>query len=133
MNMKRLRYMQVVLLIVLSHAIVAQENLRLWYAQPAVKWTDALPIGNGRIGAMVFGTVEKEHIQFNEETLWSGEPRDYHREGAAQYLPQIRRLLFEGKKDSAEKLAQARFMGVRSNEGKVDGWVDEVRSLKGFS
>lgn len=106
--------------------------LRLWYDEPAEVWTDALPVGNGRLGGMVFGGVEKDRIQFNEETLWNGEPRDYSREGAAAYLDEIRRLLFEGKQKEAEKLAEEHFMGKKSNEGDFDErkkkWLENVRA-----
>ena len=87
-------------------------NLKLRYDEPAVIWTDALPIGNGRLGAMVYGGIEKEMIQFNEDTLWTGKPHDYSHEGAAEYLPQIRKLLFEGKQKEAEELAMDNFMSV---------------------
>lgn len=83
---------------------------KLWYDKPAGKWVEALPVGNGRLGAMVFGGVEKEHLQFNEDTLWTGKPRDYHREGAVKHLPEIRRLLNEGKQGEAEDLAMREFM-----------------------
>jgi alpha-L-fucosidase 2 len=86
-------------------------GLALWYEQPAVTWTDALPIGNGRLGGMVFGGTAEERIQFNEDTLWNGEPRAYHREGAVASLPRIRRLLAEGKQAEAEALAAQEFMG----------------------
>ncbi|MBN2475259.1 MAG: glycoside hydrolase family 95 protein [Pirellulales bacterium] len=82
----------------------------LWYEQPAGDWVEALPIGNGRLGAMVFGGTENERIQFNEDTLWFGEPHDYARAGAAEYLPKIRALLFEGKQREAERLAGQHFM-----------------------
>ncbi len=114
----------------------AQENkmdLKLWYNQPALKWTEALPIGNGRLGAMIFGGVAQDRIQFNEETLWTGEPRNYNREEASAYLAQIRTLLFEGKQKEAEALATEHFLGLRSNEGNRENWVKEVRSLKGLS
>ena len=110
-----------------------QDNHQLWYTSAATKWTDALPLGNGRIGAMVYGGVSDDHIQFNEETLWSGKPRDYNRKGAHQYLAEIRRLLFEGKQAAAEELAQQQFMGVQSSAGDLDGWIREVRSGKGLS
>src|SRR6187551_1953269 len=96
----------------------AQGPLELWYKQPAQKWTEALPIGNGRIGAMIFGAVETDHIQFNEETLWTGEPRDYNRKGAYKYLDTIRQLLFAGKQKEAEALAGEQFMGLKSDEGR---------------
>lgn len=121
----------VALLGMLSSPIKAQE-LKLWYNQPAAKWTDALPLGNGRIGAMVFGGIAQEHIQFNEETLWTGEPRDYNQPDAAKYLPEIRNLLFAGKQAEAEKLAADHFMGTRSAEGKREGWFKDMRALKGL-
>lgn len=81
-------------------------DFSLWYAQPAQKWTEALPIGNGRMGAMVFGGTAHERIQFNEDTLWRGKPHDYVRDGALETLPEIRRLVFEGRADEAAKLAR---------------------------
>lgn len=87
-------------------------NLKLWYTKPAQKWTEALPIGNGRLGAMIFGGVESDRIQFNEETLWNGAPNDYAHKGAYQYLGQIRQLLFDGKQKEAEDLAMKEFMSV---------------------
>lgn len=105
------------------------QDLKLWYNKPAAKWTDALPIGNGRLGAMLFSGVESDRIQFNEETLWTGEPRDYNRKGAYKYLPQLRQLLFEGKQKEAEALAEQQFMGLKSSEGKRDEWVKKVRAL----
>ncbi|MBD2703883.1 glycoside hydrolase N-terminal domain-containing protein [Spirosoma sp. BT702] len=111
----------------------AKQSLLLWYKQPANQWVEALPIGNGRLGGMVFGGVETDHIQFNEETLWTGGPRDYQREGAAQYLPQIRQLLTDGKQAEAEKLAQEKFMGRQSNEDdyvqKKTAWFERVRNV----
>jgi len=87
-------------------------NLKLWYTKPAQKWTEALPIGNGRLGAMIFGGVENDRIQFNEETLWNGAPNDYAHKGAWQYLDQIRQLLFDGKQKEAEDLAMQEFMSI---------------------
>jgi len=80
--------------------------LKLWYRQPAAKWTEALPIGNGHMGAMVFGGTANERVQFNEDTLWKGKPHDYVRAGAGDQLAEIRRLVFEGKADAAGKLAK---------------------------
>lgn len=105
-------------------------TLKLWYAQPAEKWTEALPLGNGRIGAMIFGGVEKDRIQFNEETLWTGGPRDYTRPGASHYLDTIRGLLFAGKQKQAEDLAGEKFMGMRSDEGNREAWINKMRSAK---
>ena len=87
-----------------------QGPLTLWYRQPARHWTEALAVGNGRLGAMVFGGVRRERIQFNEETVWAGGPWDATHPDAAQALPEVRRLLFEGKNAEADKLAAAAMM-----------------------
>ena len=110
--------------------------LKLWYRQPAQKWTEALPIGNGRLGGMIFGGVEEEHIQFNESTLWSGGPRDYQRAGAAQYLGPIRQLLAEGSPNKAEELAEQHFMGRKDKDEEEyaslkNDWIRKVRSDTG--
>lgn len=84
----------------------------LQYHKPAEQWVEALPIGNGYMGAMVFGCTAEERIQFNEDTLWAGQPQDYQNPGAVEVLPELRRLLFEGKQREAEQLAMERFMSV---------------------
>ena len=71
------------------------EALALWYRQPAAQWTDALPIGNGRLGAMVFGGIQEERLQLNEDTLWSGAPREWNNPDAKQHLPEVRALILE--------------------------------------
>lgn len=111
--------------------LVAQD-LKLWYKQPAVKWTEALPLGNGRIGAMVFGGVAQDRIQFNEETLWTGGPRDYNKHGAYKYLDSIRHLLFAGRQKEAEALAEKEFMGTKSSEDFKEIWTRNVLALKGM-
>jgi len=73
----------------------AGAGLALWYKQPAEKWTDALPIGNGRLGAMVFGGVNAERLQLNEDTLWSGAPSEWNNPEAKQHLGEVRRLVLE--------------------------------------
>ncbi len=89
----------------------AQENeLKLWYDEPGEAWTDALPVGNGRLGAMVYGKTASELIQFNEETMWTGQPHDYSNEGAHEYLQSLRDLLFEGKQSEAHELGNKHFM-----------------------
>lgn len=87
-------------------------NLTLWYQKPAEEWTDALPVGNGRLGAMVFGGVARERIQFNEETLWDGGPRDTTNPQALAALPKVQQLLFEDKNDEATKLAGETMLGI---------------------
>ncbi len=88
----------------------AQSGLKLFYDQPANKWVEALPLGNGRLGAMVYGGVSQEQIQFNEETLWKGGPHDYSHKDAYKYLDQIRQLLADGKQKEAQDLASEVFM-----------------------
>ncbi|MEX0324360.1 MAG: glycoside hydrolase N-terminal domain-containing protein [Puniceicoccaceae bacterium] len=85
-------------------------SLKLTYDEPATAWTDALPVGNGSMGAMVFGGVGEERIQFNHDTLWAGKPRSYAHKGAVDSLPQLRELLFEGKQKEAEALGMEQFM-----------------------
>src|SRR5215203_368460 len=84
-------------------------DLLLWFNSPAVQFTQSLPLGNGRLGAMVFGGVAEEKIVLNKSSLWSGSPQDADRPDAAQYLPEIRRLLLEGKNAAAEKLVYEHF------------------------
>jgi alpha-L-fucosidase 2 len=84
----------------------------LFYRQPARYWTEALPIGNGRLGAMVFGGPAEERLQLNEDTLWTGKPHAYQHEGAAAFLPVLRQLLAEGKQKEAEDLASREFMSI---------------------
>lgn len=85
-------------------------SLMLWYDEPANDWTEALPVGNGRLGAMIYGGKENEIIQFNEETLWSGQPHNYANQGAYKYLDDMRKLLWEGKQQEAQELGNAQFM-----------------------
>jgi alpha-L-fucosidase 2 len=80
-------------------------DLRLWYRAPAATWNDALPIGNGRLGAMVFGGIVEERLQLNEDTVWAGEKRDRVNPGAAAALPEVRRLIAAGRPGEAEALA----------------------------
>ncbi|GIX08137.1 MAG: alpha/beta hydrolase [Candidatus Poribacteria bacterium] len=86
-------------------------KLQLWYRAPAGRWEEALPIGNGRMGAMVFGRFPEERLQLNEETLWSGGPYDPTHAEALEHLPEVRRLLLEGKYVQAEELANRYLMG----------------------
>jgi alpha-L-fucosidase 2 len=81
------------------------QPLLLWYRQPAVKWVEALPLGNGRMGAMVFGGVPRERLQLNEDTLYAGGPYDPDNPGAPAILPEVRRLVFAGQYAQAQALA----------------------------
>jgi alpha-L-fucosidase 2 len=82
----------------------------LWYDKPATVWTEALPIGNGRLGAVVYGGAKEEIIQFNEETLWTGQPHDYAHEAAYEYLDELRELLWKGKQKKAHEIGNKHFM-----------------------
>jgi alpha-L-fucosidase 2 len=88
-------------------------DLQLWYNQPAKKWTDALPVGNGRLGAMVFGGITEERIQLNEDTVWAGPPVPQDRVGAYRYIAEARKLIFEGKYSEAQRIIQREVMGQR--------------------
>lgn len=81
-------------------------DLTLWYKTPAKQWINALPVGNGRLGAMVFGGIQQERLQVNEDTLWSGEPRDWNNPQSLHVLPEVRRLIFEARYAEANALAQ---------------------------
>lgn len=109
-------------------------DLKLWYKKPAAVWEEALPIGNGRLGAMIFGAPAVDHIQFNEETLWAGEPNDYSHPGAYRYLAQIRELLWLHRQKEAEDLALREFMSVPIRQQKYqpfgDLWISFPGHLK---
>ena len=99
-------------LVAVETTAVASAEERLWYDRPASKWTEALPLGNGSMGAMVFGGVEQARYQFNDDTLWVGAPHEYQHPGAHEHLDQIRSLLFAGKQKESERLAAETFMSV---------------------
>ena len=86
-----------------TSAAEGEGPLALWYETPAERWPEALPIGNGRIGGMVFGGVPDERIQLNEDSLWSGEAQDADNPEAFEHLDEVRQLLFEGDFAEAEK------------------------------
>ena len=95
----------------------SSDAMKLWYDEPAAEWVEALPIGNGRLGAMVFGGTGRERIQFNDDTLFTGRPHDYAHDGASKSLPVLRQLLFEGKQQEAHELANREFMSVSTRDG----------------
>jgi alpha-L-fucosidase 2 len=85
--------------------------LKLWYRQPAREWVEALPLGNGRLGGMIFGGVLKERIQLNEDTLWSGYPRDTNNYDAINHLERVRQLIFDGRYVEAQKIIEGKMLG----------------------
>ncbi|AZK46746.1 glycoside hydrolase family 95 protein [Paenibacillus lentus] len=91
-----------------------REGVKLWYNQPASRWEEALPVGNGRLGGMVFGGDRSELIALNEDTLWSGFPRDHHNYDALRHLQRARELIFAGEYREAEQLIGAKMLGKRT-------------------
>lgn len=87
-------------------ASIAAADLKLWYEQPARTWEEALPLGNGRLGAMVYGGVANETIQLNEDTFWAGGPHNNLNPAARTALPEIRRLIASGEHSAASTLAE---------------------------
>jgi alpha-L-fucosidase 2 len=83
----------------------AQKDMRLWYKQPASAWEEALPLGNGKLATMIFGDVEKDHLQLNEETIWAGAPHNNLNDSMRYVIPELRRLLFEKKYGAAQQLS----------------------------
>jgi alpha-L-fucosidase 2 len=89
-----------------------KNDMIIWYRQPADKWLEALPIGNGYMGGMVFGGVSQERIALNESSFWSGRPHDYNDPDAYKYYPKIRQLVVDEQFQEAEKMADAHFWGI---------------------
>jgi alpha-L-fucosidase 2 len=106
-------------------------SLTLWYRQPAKEWTEALPAGNGRLAAMVFGKTADERIQLNEETFWSGGPYDPVRPGGPEALPEIRRLIFECKYLDAHNLFGRTMMGMPVEQMKYQPLADLLLIFSG--
>jgi alpha-L-fucosidase 2 len=104
-------------LILLFTSITAfsQNDLKLWYDRPAADWNEALPLGNGRLGAMVFGIPGIEHLQLNEETVWAGSPNSNAHPLEAGILDKVRQLVFAGKYEEAQNLATAKIMSPKNH------------------
>ncbi len=107
-----------------NEAASRSHNLVLWYQKPAREWVEALPIGNGRLGAMIFGDPKAEHLQVNEETIWTGKPHDYAHKGAYKYLEAIRTLIASGRQRKAEELAMEHFMSVPLRQEEYQPFCD---------
>ena len=102
--------MLTLLVSLLSITTARAQHYRLWYDRPAQTWTQALPVGDGTIGAMVYGTPAVEHIQLNEETIWAGQPNQVVNPNARKTLPEVRRLIFAGRYKEAQELANQQVM-----------------------
>ncbi len=96
-------------------------------------WVEALPVGNGKLGGMVFGGTVRERIQFNESTVWTGEPHDYAHPGAYRYLGKIRELLWAGRQKEAEDLAMAEFMSVPLRQKAYQSFGDLILTFPDIS
>ena len=123
--MKKLRP-KILIVLVIHAAVSAAElgddrSLVLWYETPARDFTQSLPLGNGRLGMMVFGGVDKDRIVLNEESIWSGSPAENDRADAHKRLPQIRRLLLEDKNDQTEQLVNQTFTCKGQGSGQGSG------------
>ncbi|MET3849411.1 glycoside hydrolase family 95 protein [Paenibacillus sp. OAE614] len=93
-----------------------EQKQRLWYLKPAAEWNEALPIGNGRLGAMIFGGITEEKLQLNEDSVWYGGPRDRNNEDALPHLQEIRKLIMEGRLKEAEALAGMTMAGLPESQ-----------------
>jgi len=94
----------------ISATQISAESLKLWYDAPASEWVEALPLGNSRLGMMVYGTPACEELQLNEETLWGGSPHTNHSPKALEALPEVRRLVFAGRNAEAQELIDSTFL-----------------------
>lgn len=114
--MKKLTYL-LILISFSSQWVTAKDNdnLRLWYNKPAADWNEALPLGNGRLGAMVFGVPSVEHLQLNEESIWAGSPNNNAHEVAPEVLQEVRKLIFDKKYVEAQKLANEKLMSKKNH------------------
>jgi alpha-L-fucosidase 2 len=105
-------------------------GLKLWYRRPAAVWNEALPVGNGRLGAMVYGGIEEECLQLNEATIWTGGPYDPSNPEALNALPEVRRLVFAGKYREAQELFGRKMMARPPNQQKYqplgDLWIRQT-------
>ncbi len=104
---------------------------RLWYKQPAQLWVEALPLGNGRLGAMVFGGVQNERFQLNEDTLWAGGPYDPSNPEARDALPEVRRLIAAGEYAAAQKLADQKIMAKPQTQMPYQAMADLLLTMPG--
>ena len=106
----------ILLIALCSQTAKAGSPYQLWYDRPAMTWTQALPIGNGTMGGMVYGTPAVERIQLNEETIWAGQPNQVCNPAAKENLPKVRQLIFEGKYKEAEQLANEKVMPLGAGQ-----------------
>ena len=97
------------------------KNKKLWYNRPAEEWVESLPIGNGRLGGMIYGGIKHERISLNEDTLWAGTPREADNDVAFQYLDETRKLIFKGKYREAQTIIENHMLGPWSHSYQAMG------------
>ncbi|MFV8326653.1 glycosyl hydrolase family 95 catalytic domain-containing protein [Flavobacterium sp. ZS1P14] len=114
-NKISLVFLGIVLLVLQDVTAQATGELKLWYDKPAAIWNEALPLGNGRLGAMVFGDPSVERLQLNEETIWAGSPNSNAHPNGLKSLPVVRQLIFDGKYDEAQALTDKEMMSKTNN------------------
>ena len=112
--MKNSRIFIAFIVVTMYSLALSADDLKLWYRQPANEWTEALPLGNSRLGVMLFGGTADEELQLNEETVWGGGPHRNDSPNALQALPQIRQLVFEGRYREAQNLVSRNFETPRN-------------------
>ena len=108
-----MKHVAFLLFIFLAVPCFAQNDAILWYAQPAMEWMEALPVGNSRLGAMIYGNPVREELQLNEETVWGGSPHRNDNPNALKNLAEVRRLIFAGKTKEAENIINKEFLTPR--------------------
>jgi alpha-L-fucosidase 2 len=129
--MKIRAFLTVVLACTSFASAATAPDMLLWYRQPGKTWLEAMPMGNGLMGAMVFGGIQQERIALNEGTFWSGRPHDYDNPDALKYFPQIRDLVFAGEFQEAEKMIDGHFYGVPAAQQAFQPLGDLILNLEG--
>lgn len=115
--MKKFFLLLTAIFLLFNNSKAQQNSLKLWYKQPAANWNEALPVGNGRLGAMVFGEIENERLQLNEESVWCKKGAYLDKEDGYKYIDEIRSLLFQGKYSEGQQLAKEKLMIDRLPSG----------------
>jgi len=130
----------ITLLLVLCCWNVRAQQHKLWYEKPSESWLEALPVGNSKLGAMVYGKTGVEEIQINEETFWNGSPHNNNADNALEHLDEVRRLIFEGKEPEAHQIMEKYFfkgphgmsflplgsLFLKFSEGKIEDYKREL-------
>lgn len=117
-------------LISIEKVSAQDHNLKVWFTRPARQWEETLPLGNGRLGMMPDGGVQNETIVMNDITLWSGSPQDANNYGAYKRLPEVRKLLFEGKNDQAQEIVNKDFICRGAGSGNGNGADEQFGSYQ---